>query len=36
MNIPNGDMVGHISDVEATVVSCKAADEAAKVKLYGI
>ena len=36
MNIPNGDMVGHINDVEAIVVSCKAADEAVKVKLYGI
>ncbi|PWA70932.1 phosphoglycerate mutase, 2,3-bisphosphoglycerate-independent [Artemisia annua] len=30
VKIPNGDMVGHISDVEATVVSCKAADEAVK------
>lgn len=33
MNIPNGDMVGHTGDVEATVVACKAADEAVKVKL---
>ena len=32
MNIPNGDMVGHTGDVEATVVACKAADEAVKVK----
>lgn len=31
MNIPNGDMVGHTGDVEATVVACKAADEAVKV-----
>lgn len=32
MNIPNGHMVGHTGDVEATVVACKAADEAVKVK----
>lgn len=31
MNIPNGDMVGHTGDIEATVVACKAADEAVKV-----
>ena len=31
MNLPNGDMVGHTGDVEATVVACKAADEAVKV-----
>ena len=26
MNIPNGDMVGHTGDIEATVVACKAAE----------
>ncbi|KAJ0650973.1 putative phosphotransferase (phosphomutase) [Helianthus annuus] len=31
VNIPNGDMVGHTGDVEATVVACKAADEAVKM-----
>ncbi|KAA3484332.1 2,3-bisphosphoglycerate-independent phosphoglycerate mutase-like [Gossypium australe] len=31
VNIPNGDMVGHTGDIQATVVACKAADEAVKV-----
>ncbi|KNA17410.1 hypothetical protein SOVF_080240 [Spinacia oleracea] len=31
VNIPNGDMVGHTGDVEATVVAFKAADEAVKM-----
>lgn len=31
VNLPNGDMVGHTGDVEATVVACKAADDAVKV-----
>ncbi|MFS7987250.1 2,3-bisphosphoglycerate-independent phosphoglycerate mutase [Helianthus anomalus] len=31
VNIPNGDMVGHTGDIEATVVACKAADQAVKV-----
>lgn len=31
VNLPNGDMVGHTGDIEATVVACKAADEAVKV-----
>lgn len=31
MNIPNGDMVGHTGDTEATIVTCKAADDAVKV-----
>ncbi|WCJ27899.1 Phosphoglycerate mutase 2 3-bisphosphoglycerate-independent [Euphorbia peplus] len=31
VNIPNSDMVGHTGDVEATVVACKAADEAVKI-----
>lgn len=33
MNLPNSDMVGHTGDIEATVVACKAADEAVKVIL---
>lgn len=33
VNLPNGDMVGHTGDIEATVVACKAADEAVKVTL---
>lgn len=31
VNIPNGDMVGHTGDIEATVVACEAADLAVKV-----
>lgn len=31
VNLPNGDMVGHTGDIEATVVACKAADDAVKV-----
>lgn len=31
VNLPNGDMVGHTGDIEATVVACKAADAAVKV-----
>jgi bisphosphoglycerate-independent phosphoglycerate mutase (AlkP superfamily) len=34
VNLPNGDMVGHTGDIEATVVACKVADEAVKVKNY--
>ncbi|CAI9295098.1 unnamed protein product [Lactuca saligna] len=30
LNIPNGDMVGHISVVEASVVPCKTANDAVK------
>jgi 2,3-bisphosphoglycerate-independent phosphoglycerate mutase len=33
VNLPNGDMVGHTGDIEATVVACKAADEAVKVRV---
>ncbi|XP_078180775.1 2,3-bisphosphoglycerate-independent phosphoglycerate mutase isoform X2 [Carex rostrata] len=33
VNLPNSDMVGHTGDIEATVVACKAADEAVKVKI---
>ncbi|PWA84484.1 phosphoglycerate mutase, 2,3-bisphosphoglycerate-independent [Artemisia annua] len=36
VNIPNGDMVGHTGDVEATVVACKAADEAVKMILDAV
>ena len=31
VNLPNSDMVGHTGDIKATVVACKAADEAVKV-----
>ncbi|CAH2038448.1 unnamed protein product [Thlaspi arvense] len=31
VNIPNGDMVGHTGDIEATVVACEAADLAVKM-----
>ena len=31
VNLPNGDMVGHTGDVQATIVACQAADEAVKV-----
>ncbi|PRQ42597.1 putative phosphotransferase (phosphomutase) [Rosa chinensis] len=33
VNLPNGDMVGHTGDIEATIVACKAADEAVKMIL---
>ncbi|GJV69176.1 2,3-bisphosphoglycerate-independent phosphoglycerate mutase [Tanacetum coccineum] len=36
VNIPNGDMVGHTGDVAATVVACKAADEAVKMILDAV
>lgn len=36
VNIPNSDMVGHTGDIEATVVACKAADEAVKMILDAI
>ena len=36
VNIPNGDMVGHTGDIEATVVACKAADETVKMILDAI
>ncbi|CAH1419531.1 unnamed protein product [Lactuca virosa] len=32
LNIPNGGMVRHTGDVEATVVACKAVKEAVKIK----
>ncbi|PRQ43305.1 2,3-bisphosphoglycerate-independent phosphoglycerate mutase [Rosa chinensis] len=31
VNLPNGDMVGHTGDIEATIVACKAADQAVKM-----
>ncbi|KAJ4850477.1 2,3-bisphosphoglycerate-independent phosphoglycerate mutase [Turnera subulata] len=36
VNIPNGDMVGHTGDVKATVVACKAADDAVKMIIDAI
>lgn len=36
VNIANGDMVGHTGDMEATIVGCKAADEAVKVHVHGL
>lgn len=33
VNLPNGDMVGHTGDIEATIVSCKVADEAVKIMI---
>ncbi|PAN49841.1 hypothetical protein PAHAL_9G478900 [Panicum hallii] len=36
VNIANGDMVGHTGDIEATIVGCKAADEAVKIILDAI
>ncbi|KAM7497851.1 hypothetical protein LguiA_022265 [Lonicera macranthoides] len=36
VNLPNGDMVGHTGDIDATVVACKAADEAVKMILDAI
>nr|CAB3500935.1 unnamed protein product [Digitaria exilis] len=36
VNIANGDMVGHTGDIEATIVGCKATDEAVKIILEAI
>ncbi|KAF9591893.1 hypothetical protein IFM89_009501 [Coptis chinensis] len=36
VNLPNSDMVGHTGDIEATVVACKAADQAVKMILDAI
>ncbi|XP_022966260.1 2,3-bisphosphoglycerate-independent phosphoglycerate mutase [Cucurbita maxima] len=36
VNLPNSDMVGHTGDIEATVVACKAADDAVKIILDAI
>lgn len=36
VNLPNGDMVGHTGDIKATVVACKAADEAVKMILDAV
>ncbi|PSS34802.1 2,3-bisphosphoglycerate-independent phosphoglycerate mutase [Actinidia chinensis var. chinensis] len=36
VNLPNGDMVGHTGDIEATVVACKTADDAVKMILDAI
>ena len=36
VNLPNSDMVGHTGDIGATVVACKAADEAVQIILDAI
>ncbi|KAK6943324.1 Metalloenzyme [Dillenia turbinata] len=36
VNLPNGDMVGHTGDIEATIVACKVADDAVKMILDAI
>ncbi|KAL9362080.1 hypothetical protein Peur_044865 [Populus x canadensis] len=36
VNLPNGDMVGHTGDIEATVVACKAADGAVQMIIDAI
>ncbi|GFY82528.1 phosphoglycerate mutase, 2,3-bisphosphoglycerate-independent [Actinidia rufa] len=36
VNLPNGDMVGHTGDIEATVVACKTTDDAVKMILDAI
>ncbi|XP_017648495.1 2,3-bisphosphoglycerate-independent phosphoglycerate mutase-like [Gossypium arboreum] len=36
VNIANGDMVGHTGDIQATIVACRAADEAVKMILDAI
>ncbi|KAF8683995.1 hypothetical protein HU200_044946 [Digitaria exilis] len=36
VNIANGDMVGHTGDIDATIVGCKATDEAVKIILEAI
>ncbi|KAK1311955.1 hypothetical protein QJS10_CPA07g01378 [Acorus calamus] len=36
VNLPNGDMVGHTGDIEATIVACKAADQAVKMIIDAI
>nr|CAD1828912.1 unnamed protein product [Ananas comosus var. bracteatus] len=36
VNLANGDMVGHTGDIKATIVGCKAVDEAVKIVLDAI
>ncbi|XP_057796707.1 2,3-bisphosphoglycerate-independent phosphoglycerate mutase [Salvia miltiorrhiza] len=36
VNLPNSDMVGHTGDIDATIVACKAADQAVKMILDAI
>ncbi|KAJ6369350.1 hypothetical protein OIU78_001670 [Salix suchowensis] len=36
VNLPNGDMVGHTGDIEATIVACKVADDAVKMIIDAI
>ena len=32
VNLPNGDMIGHTGDLDATIIGCTAVDDAVKVK----
>ncbi|KAF2288014.1 hypothetical protein GH714_003884 [Hevea brasiliensis] len=36
VNLPNSDMVGHTGDIDATIVACKAADDAVKMIIDAI
>ncbi|KAB5561856.1 hypothetical protein DKX38_006813 [Salix brachista] len=36
VNLPNGDMVGHTGDIEATIVACKVTDDAVKVLRFAV
>ncbi|WOL14749.1 2,3-bisphosphoglycerate-independent phosphoglycerate mutase [Canna indica] len=36
INLANGDMVGHTGDIKATVIACRAADEAVKIIIDAI
>ncbi|KAJ6708507.1 PHOSPHOGLYCERATE MUTASE putative-RELATED [Salix viminalis] len=36
VNLPNGDMVGHTGDIEATIVACKVTDDAVKMIIDAI
>eukprot|EP00250_Pteridium_aquilinum_P021258 c25071_g2_i1 orf=132-1820(+) len=36
VNLPNGDMVGHTGDLQATIVACEAADKAVKMILDAV
>jgi len=31
VNLPNGDMIGHTGDLDATIIGCAAVDDAVKV-----
>jgi len=34
VNLPNGDMVGHTGDLDATIVGCSVVDKAIQVFLF--